>query len=392
MTLIDAALRTGKYRAVYGYIAPYLKQSKAIAWSYILHYARKIPGVKVNESELWVELPNGARIRLFGADNADAMRGMYFDGVVLDEVADMRPEVWGEVVRPALADRRGWALFIGTPKGINLFSELYYSAMQDEAWYAGCWTVADTGVLPDDELALARRSMSDNQYRQEFLCDFSASSDNQLITIDQVIEATGKHLENSAYTGSARILGVDVARYGDDRSVIFPRQGLVAMPPIVLNNIDNMELASRVAHKSDQWQADAIFVDAGRGEGVIDRLNQLGYSPIPVDFGGRANDDHFENKRAEMWSSLAEWIKSGGCLPDLPELKADLCAPTFSYANKRGRFALETKDQMRDRGLRSPDIADALALTFAHPVALRGGPGAAKLRQPQFARRDYDPF
>ena len=109
----------------YGYIAPYRSQAKSIAWDYVKHFTAPVPGRNVNETELTVDFPNGARIRLFGADNPDAMRGLYFDGVILDEVADMKPEVWGEIIRPALSDRNGWACFIGTPKGQNLFHELY---------------------------------------------------------------------------------------------------------------------------------------------------------------------------------------------------------------------------------------------------------------------------
>ena len=98
------------------------KRAKAIAWDYLKKFTSPIPGVSTNESELWVELPNKARIRIYGADNPDSLRGLYFDGVVLDEVADMKPEVWTSIILPALLDRVGWADFIETPKGINLFS------------------------------------------------------------------------------------------------------------------------------------------------------------------------------------------------------------------------------------------------------------------------------
>ena len=103
--------------------------AKAIAWSYLKHYTSPIPYCKINEGELSIILPNRATIRIFGADNPDALRGLYFDGVVMDEVAQMKPEVWGEIIRPALADRKGWAVFIGTPKGINLFSQMYDLAL-----------------------------------------------------------------------------------------------------------------------------------------------------------------------------------------------------------------------------------------------------------------------
>ena len=113
--LVDAALRCTRENGRFAYIAPFYTQAKDVAWVYVKQMSAPIPGVVINESELRVDYPLGARVRLYGADNADRMRGLYFDGVVLDEPADMRPSVWGEVVRPTLSDRRGWASFIGTP-------------------------------------------------------------------------------------------------------------------------------------------------------------------------------------------------------------------------------------------------------------------------------------
>ena len=187
MALIDAALRfKAGEDGRFSYVAPYYRQAKEVAWLYFRKYCAPVPGVRFNESELKVSFPNGAVIGLHGSDNPDSMRGVYFDGVVMDEVATMRGEVWGEIVRPALADRGGWALFIGTPKGMNLFHELFLRAQAEDGWYAGMFRADETGVISDDELALAHDVMSDSQYRQEFLCDFSASSDNVLITIDLV--------------------------------------------------------------------------------------------------------------------------------------------------------------------------------------------------------------
>jgi len=118
--LIKRAFTDGKPDGRYAYIAPFYSQAKSIAWDYLLRYTADVR-VTANASELWVELLNGARVSLFGADNPDALRGMYLDGVILDEVADMRPRVWGEIIRPLLSDREGWAVFIGTPKGPQLF-------------------------------------------------------------------------------------------------------------------------------------------------------------------------------------------------------------------------------------------------------------------------------
>lgn len=173
--LIDAALRCEKTDPRFAYIAPLFNQAKDIAWSYLKQYAMVIPGAQAHESELRVDLPGGRRIRLYGADNPDRLRGLYFDGVVLDEFADMDPRVWSEVVRPALSDRLGWAIFIGTPKGRNEFWRLYDEAGRDERWYAAMFRASETGIVPPLELADARKSMTPDQYEQEYECSFQAA-------------------------------------------------------------------------------------------------------------------------------------------------------------------------------------------------------------------------
>lgn len=172
---LDRALRCGLPRPRYGYIAPLYRQAKSVAWDYLKEYTRPIPGVEANESELRVDLPTGQRIQLFGADNPDSLRGLYFDGVVLDEYAQMRMNVWAEVLRPALADRKGWAVFIGTPMGRNGFWDIYANAKTDPEWFAAMFKASDTGIIPPEELEAARKVMSEDQYAQEFECSFDAA-------------------------------------------------------------------------------------------------------------------------------------------------------------------------------------------------------------------------
>jgi hypothetical protein len=371
LKLIDAALRAGSERPRFAYIAPELKQAKRAAWDYLRSYASKIPETRVNESELWVEFAhNQARIGIYGADAPDSLRGQYFDGVVPDEVAQMRANVWGEILVPTLADRNGWALFIGTPKGINLFSKLYFEARGKEDWYSQTFTIADTDVLDPAELETMRREMSDQQWRQEMLCDFSASSDDVLISLALVDAALGKHLTTDQYTFAPKVIGVDVARQGADRSVIQGRQGLAAFQPIVMKIPDSQEVADRVAQYAAQFGPDAIFVDGtgGYGAGVIDRLRRLGFSVIEVQFGGESTDPRYFNKRTEMWVGVRDWLRDGGALPDMNEYRVDLTGVRYSFSNARGRLQLESKDALIARGLPSPDLGDALALTFAANV------------------------
>ena len=178
--IIRRAIMENKPDSRYAYIAPYYAQAKNIAWDYLLKFAEPAI-VKANQSELWVELVNGAKIRLFGADNPHALRGLYLDGVVLDEYADMKPRLWGEIVRPLLTDRNGlngyqtWAVFIGTPKGHNAFYDIYSNALKSDNWYVKTLRADQSGLIPDAELLDAQATMSSNQYEQEFLCSFEAA-------------------------------------------------------------------------------------------------------------------------------------------------------------------------------------------------------------------------
>lgn len=169
--LLTAALSTKKEAARYAYIAPYYAQAKQIAWDYLKRFGAPV-AARVMESELAVDLHNGARVRLFGADNPDALRGIYLDGVVLDEYGDQRPSVWGEIIRPLLTDRKGWATFIGTPKGKNHFYDIRQQARTSPEWMYCELRASETGILDADELASARKDMTDAQFRQEFECAF----------------------------------------------------------------------------------------------------------------------------------------------------------------------------------------------------------------------------
>jgi hypothetical protein len=172
--LIARGLATKKENARFGYLAPYRGQAKSIAWDYLKRYTRPL-APKVSETELSVRLANEAEIRLFGADNADALRGLYFDGVCVDEPADIRPSVWGEILRPALADRKGFASFIGTPKGHNAFFEIHEQAETDPDWYSLLLKASESGILPPEEIADMRKVMTEDQAAQELEVSFEAA-------------------------------------------------------------------------------------------------------------------------------------------------------------------------------------------------------------------------
>ena len=171
--LIKAAIECKKPNPRFCYVSPTFAQSKRVAWDYLLEFTRPL-GAVANISELRVDFW-GRRISLYGSDNADSLRGQYFDGVVLDEIGDQNPKIWNEILRPALADREGWCLFIGTPKGRNHFSALRDRAEVTEGWKLLEFKASQTNVLDDKELWAARQEMGEDKYQQEFECSFNAS-------------------------------------------------------------------------------------------------------------------------------------------------------------------------------------------------------------------------
>lgn len=172
----EAAMSCKKRDGRFAYVAPYYVQAKDAAWTYLKRFAMLVPGAQINESELRVDYPhNGARVRIYGADNYDRMRGGYFDGVILDEYGDMHPAAWPEVIRPMLADRKGWATFIGTPKGRNDFFAKWETAQGDPDWFTLMLAGSTSGLLDDDELFDMRATMTPEQYEQEIECNFNAA-------------------------------------------------------------------------------------------------------------------------------------------------------------------------------------------------------------------------
>lgn len=221
---------------------------------------------------------------------------------------------------------------------------------------------------------------------------FPPSSINSLLGPDEISAAMRRQPKDDDYSWSAKLLGVDVARFGDDRTVIFPRQGLASFNPVIMRNANSLEVAARVAQACERWGVDAVFVDdtGGFGAGVIDQLAQAGHPMIPVSFSGKAMDSRYLNKRAEMHFEAAEWVRKGGALPNVPELTREASAPTYTFRN--GKFQIEEKDQIKARIGVSPDLWDAFALTFALPVAPPVRTGVPAIDRRGRYQADYDPF
>jgi len=219
--ILRDAIMNSKPSPRYAYMAPTYRQAKNVAWDYLKQFAGKIPGVKFHETELRCDLPTGGRISLLGAENPDSLRGIYLDGCVMDEVAQMPENVFPEVIRPALSDRKGWGVFVGTPKGHNAFYELYEQSAANDDWLTAIYKASETGLLDDEELSAAQNMMSADQYAQEFECSWNANVPGAIYGKDlEEITASGR-IANVPYDPSVRVdtwwdLGV-----GDSTAVWF---------------------------------------------------------------------------------------------------------------------------------------------------------------------------
>lgn len=334
---------------------------------------------------------------------ADTLAGLHAEYIlfVLDEAGSIPDSVMAAAEAALATGTECKLLMAGNP---NMLSGPLYRACTKERHL---WHVVEITGDPDDPKRSPRISAEwARQQIEKYGKDspwvmvnvfgkFPPASINALLGVEDVTAAMKRHYRDAEYQPQARIIGVDIARQGDDLTVLFPRQGLTAHPPVELRNADSMVVAGRLALANQKWGPDAIFVDAtgGWGWGAIDQARSLGLDPIPVEFSGKATDSQYFNKRTEMFFLMAQWVKSGGALPDnVPELVAELTEPTYSF--KGDQMILEPKERIKERIGRSPDYADALALTFAQVVAPRSIP-----RQFQdavegvghMAGADYDP-
>lgn len=373
--MIKHALLNPHRQSRYFYIAPFFVQAKMIAWDYLKFYTRVIPGVKILENVSTVALPNGAHLRVCGADNPDALRGTYADGVVLDEYGDVKPNVYDEIIRPMLLERKGWVLFFGTPKGQNQFYEIYLSALREfEAdpngeWWAGMYRADQTGVISPEELASIKASTPENIFRQEYLCDFAASSADCVFTQDVLQTA---RTADFPYAAGERVAALDVARYGDDSSVLFVWENCGAFKWRELavecwNGKDTTYTVGRVASAAKRLRFTRLIVDAdGVGGGVYDQLKELArdFKVFAFQGGAKAADERFLNKRAETYFALRDFMARGYVGLKNQTALTELAGVTYSF-NSLGKIKLFSKEELKKKGGKSPDYADAAMMAAA---------------------------
>jgi hypothetical protein len=355
------------------------------------------------------------RERLWRADaipwseeNTEAFAGLHNKGrrviLIFDEASAIADKIW-EVSEGALTDADTeiiWLAFGNPTRNTGRFRECF--GRFRHRW--DCSHIDSRQVEGTNKQQLdqwVRDYGEDSDFvRIRVKGIFPHAGSMQFIPSDLVEAAARSDREIFRERDEPVIMGVDVARFGDDASVLRFRQGRDArsLPPIKLRNVDTMALAARIADESARYKVDAIFVDGGGvGGGVVDRCRQIGLKVTEVQFGGRSDRAQvdqdrpvgYANKRAEIWGAMRDWLP-GGAIDNDPELIADLTGIEYGYVLRDGRDAiqLERKEDMKRRGLASPDDADALALTFAYPVIARS---AARSRRPgRFFRSDYNPY
>jgi phage terminase large subunit len=351
----------------------------AFTWTKTRVFANESPATWWASARTW---PRSASPQ----QQADTLAGLHADSILflLDESGGM-PDALMATAEAALASCvEGHLVQAGNPT--HLEGPLYRACTVDRH----LWYIAEITGDPDDpkrsprvKVEWAREQIAkwgrDNPWvLVNVFGRFPPHSINALIGPDEVRDAMARHYRQDQFGHAAVVLGVDVAREGDDASVILRRQGLVAWAPLTLRNVDGIQGAGHAAREWTQHRADACFIDATGGFGAswIDQLRQLGHRPMGVHFSAEPLDRQFANKRAEMYFLAVRWIRDeGGALPDHPELLADLVAQTYTF--RGDRLLLRPKEDIKLETGRSPDHGDALALTFAQPVVTRGGQGAA---------------
>lgn len=330
---------------------------------------------------------------------ADALAGLHADHVlfVLDESGGI-PQAVMVTAEAVLSTEGSEAKVIQAGNPTHTTGPLYRACTTDRH----LWQVITITGDPDNPKRSTRISIEwareqiaaygrDNPWVMvNVLGEFPPSSINALLGLEDVERAMARHLREDEYTWAQKRLGVDVARFGDDRTVIFPRQGLASFRPIIMRNARTTEIAARIMVCKKRWGSELELVDdTGHwGHGVIDNLVAAGLGPIGVNYAGRAINPRYKNRRAEMWIKGCEAIRNGGALPPIPEMVAELTEPTYTFVG--GVFQLEEKAQIKERLGRSPDLADAYMTTYA----LEDMPGEVieRLKRTQAPPHDFDPY
>lgn len=368
----------------YYHCFPEYGQGRKIIWDGIDEQGRRLLDTHIpkilrratNKTEMKIELVCGSIFQIIGADNYDSLVGPNPVGLVLDEwaVSERYKQAW-QYFTPILAENKGWAVFPYTPRGRNHGWDLYQMAMTNPDWFCQLLTVEDTQAVSRDVIEGERLSgMSSDMIEQEFYCSFLASMHDILIPFNLIQDALRRDV---SYSGAGRIAGLDVARFGNDRTAMVIRQGGQVIHAEGWKNKDVTQTVGKVMSLYKAKLFDCVAVDViGLGAGVYDMLKNAEVPCIAVNVAESPSiDGRFWKMRDELWWKMREWFQEGICsisqgIPDgdRKALVADIQDIHYSYKKMNSLIVLETKDEMKERLGFSPDYGDALCCTFAPGV------------------------
>lgn len=313
---------------------------------------------------------------------------------IFDEASAIADKIW-EVSEGPMMDNeteRLWLVFGNPTRNTGRFFDCFHK-------FKHRWLnrQIDTRSVKLTDLAHVEKLVKDwgedsDYVRVRVRGVFPRSSERQFISTEDIERGRGKHLRLDQYNFSARIIGVDPANYGSDESVIYLRQGLMSKKLASYSKLsDDITLAGYIAQFEDEYDADAVFVDFGQGSGVASAGKHMGRNWLLVPFGGASSDPQYLNKRAEMYGLTRDWLRTGGAIPDDNVLCEQLGGPEY-HIRLDGKTKVESKDDMRARNVTSPDHADALVLTFAHPVRPKARDELGKKKEFYNQDTPYDPL
>jgi hypothetical protein len=313
--------------------------------------------------------------RTSSAERPEALAGVHSENVLLicDEASAI-PEPVFESAAGSMSGHSATTVLIGNPtRNTGLFFRTHHQLKND--WLTMHVSCADNPLVSADFIQQIKATYGEtsNAYRVRVLGEFALREDDVLIAAELVDSAMDRDI--ALDRTEPIIFGVDVARFGDDRTVICKRQGQIVTEVKTWSNTDLMETVGRIVHEAENDNPSEICVDSiGLGSGVADRLRELGYNVRDVNVAeSAAMNPQAARLRDDLWLTVRDWLNQRTCkLPKLDDLRAELCSPTYTFTST-GKIKVEGKSELKRRGLRSPDLADSLCLTFAGSAALVGG-------------------
>ncbi len=404
------ATKMAQRKGIYYYFFPTYGQGKKILWdgmtkdgTKFLDYIPEQITTKKNDTEMKIEIVNGSILQVVGTDNFDSIMGTNPVGCVFSEYSLQDPRAW-DFIRPILLENGGWAIFNFTPRGLNHAKDLLDMARANPEWFCQVLTVEDTTdfdgnrIVTDEMIESERRSgMSETLIQQEYYCDFLHSTANILIPYEIIKEAIDRQID---YEHGIKIGGLDVARFGDDSTVLAVRLGGMPIYFDKWQKVDTAETVRRVIDLYRKRHFDVLCVDSiGIGAGVADMLREKDYFPVyDVNVAETAGEtERFSRLRDELWWKLRDWFYGRKC--KLPKIKYidefidDISKVTYDYVKGTERIKVASKADMKVLMGHSPDVADAFMMTFSvglDDVARDMKP--TKVNQQQYTDNYYDPF